>query len=244
MGIIVTDGQIYTGLPNVKKQANYSLYEQCIGTWIDGSALYSLTLTGTGNGTVSLPFIDTFIGIDSIGTKCETSGTNYDWTLNAGDLSNTQIGWAIYFNSSSKSLVIAKQASTILDWYVTIIYTRGTPSLGDGSLIYSIQEQKIGKWIDGSDIYSKTIVGTGTGSSEQVIDMPYVNEFIGVDSKGTKAKRYNHANEYSLNAYHPNAKDYGWSVTFNRVNKQLVINRKSFQLGDWYVTVMYTKSQS
>lgn len=59
--------------------------------------------------------------------------------------------------------------------------TAGTPSISGGGINYSTEEQVVGKWIDGSDVYERTFVGNISGAYTIIDSFPLNQLLVKID---------------------------------------------------------------
>lgn len=158
----------------------YSDEEREVGVWRDGKPLYQKTIYSAGG---SIGTIDIAHGISNIDKVIFVEGTVHDhygddttdYTLPRIPSDGAYIGIA-GINKTNVSVFVngAFGSSRVINFYITIRYTKTTDQPGSGkyapsgvpAVHYSENEQVVGTWIDGSTLYEKTISGTITITSQ------------------------------------------------------------------------------
>ncbi len=233
----------------------YSTDEKMIGQWIDGKPLYQRTVsvgTITLGTTKTVDYSDwnlseliNVFGCGMLYYNSENQGravipaksTNatytYEVTMKA-NMANTAL--AIYSSSG-------KGASSILDVYVTIQYTKTTDSaisIGDDT-DYSTEEKIVGTWIDGSPIFQRTVQMTlPAKDSDITLNVSSWNINLVVSCQGTSASMQS----APMTTYVGNS-NYHYHCFVNMPNKLLYVRNLGSTLGVGgvgYVTVQYTKT--
>lgn len=143
----------------------YSSAEKEVGCWKDGKPLYMVTVTATSNVSVN----------DSTWTDISAAMSpvvsNVEYIVDSiihGQSPNSYL--TLRFNASNEKICCA--AKTSGTWatgtVVTFFYTKTTDTAGSGSYApangkavhYSLEEQVIGTWVDGSTLYRKSFITT------------------------------------------------------------------------------------
>lgn len=106
----------------------YSTTEKKIGKWIDGSDLYQITFTGTGNDDISLATLGLgdVVGVDAGGTYCIRSDVNVKIFLDYNNPQSANYGWGIEIAADKSKLMIVKSAYNISEYAITIRYTKAS----------------------------------------------------------------------------------------------------------------------
>lgn len=130
----------------------------------------------------------------------------------------------------------ASDGTYSVDYTVAYISNSG----GSSSHTYSTTEQKVGTWIDGSDIYEKSFEVTITQSSNPIIeqDASYIDALISYDAVVKNTSGYMSG---------VGMDDMGWNFALHRnPSEQLLIfgNVSEAIGGKAYVTIRYTKAST
>ena len=120
--------EIYKETSVLSKAFNYSLEEQCIGSWINGKPLYEKifsNITMSSNSSIEIDISDlnyeTVVNIDGRVLNAE-----YNHWLGLSNYYASNIFVAEYVNNNSKVINIHNYNRPIADGYVTIQYTKTT----------------------------------------------------------------------------------------------------------------------
>lgn len=177
IGIKISPEVIY--LPTI-----YSEEEREVGVWTDGKPLYQKTsLVSISTGTNTLDTI--------------TNGENIRIVEAFAIYNDIQLLNLNYFNSSNDSCVIYTNQNTVYcvagssfaysytKVLFTIQYTKTTDTAGSGSwtpsgtpaVHYSLTEQVVGTWVDGSTLYERTyfLDNISSSATEYVVDNSFGN---------------------------------------------------------------------
>lgn len=115
------------------------------------------------------------------------------------------------------------------------------PSGGGGSSIdYSTAEETVGSWIDSKPLYQLTFSGSGSNSID--ISALNVDTFCGVDSGGTFVTRADTNEILFLNYTNPASAGYSWAIVISSDKRTLNIAKNAFNIGNYAITIRYTKT--
>lgn len=164
------NGNVPTFANTFNRSDLYSTDEQLIGRWIDGKPIYQKSIIASnpvvGNNTIphNITNLDRVVKCD--GTVMR-NGDNFTFSLPICYVPNvTQ--WSIATSGISKSTVNITVGDgftgtyALSDLVITLQYTKttdGSISITDGNE-YSLDEQVVGRWIDGKPLYQKTVIMT------------------------------------------------------------------------------------
>jgi hypothetical protein len=146
----------------------YSEQEREIGVWTDGKPLYQITvnLTGSFSGNDVTLYTASSLNIDKlIDLFGVCNASSYSKTIEHVH-SNNNYSNGIYIDWSDGAKIKANigSSTTMENPSITLLYTKTTDTPGSGtwqpdgtpSHIYSTTPHKVGKWIDGSDVWECT----------------------------------------------------------------------------------------
>ncbi len=252
------NGNVPTFANTFNKSDLYSTDEQLIGRWIDGKPLYQKVITGTlpncttegtvvskneqhGIANVDLIFIDhAFVKDFTDWPSTSTLTRILPYTLNSGSQMKVSIGrTVVQYANAAKTY----NGSTV---YSVAHYTKTTDSamsVTDGNE-YSTDEQVVGKWIDGSPVYQKTIdLGALPNSTIKTVAHGISNLKSVIEFDAIAVGTFSSTGTYY--AFHlPNvgqSSQYGMECIVEGAN--VSINTQTNR--DWlygYMTIKYTKN--
>ena len=236
----------------------YSTDEQLIGRWIDGKPLYQKIIIGTlpncvTEGTVvskndqhnianvDLIFIEhAFVKDFADWPSTSTLTRILPYTLNAGSQMKVSIGrTVVQYANAAKTY----NGSTV---YSIARYTKindSIMSITDGNE-YSLDEQVVGKWIDGSPLYQKTI-DLGVLPNNSTKDVPHgISNIKEVCSFNGAVYGFAGGVYYALPL--PNVgtyNQYTYDIAFNIKGSNLTVVTQSDRTWlEGSVTIRYTKN--
>lgn len=233
---------IQTGTTHSKFQpVIYSTEEREIGVWTDGKPLYEKTFiysTGFVSGDNNLTFDLSSSAIIRHSDVKAYSGSNPVVTIGEGNEIRT-------VNSDYERIVINIAQATIPyidEIVVTVQYTKKTDVAGSGSwtpqgvpaVHYSTDEHIVGTWIDGKDIWEKTVAVT-TNNTTPFVLATGVSTLI--SSKGC-------IGDYSIPAPYFDSNRMYLSVLFAQTAHEVRVYSSGSNYNNLtgYVTIQYTKS--
>ena len=134
-----------------------------------------------------------------------------------------------------------KSPSNNICFFGMIMYKAASVEGGGSSEIeYSTTEKKIGKWIDGKNLYQITL--TGTGSNRIDISSLGIDTFCGVDAGGTYIIRQDTQQTLFLDSTNPQGSNYGWIMAVNSAKTEIEIVKSAYNIADYVFTIRYTKT--
>lgn len=168
----------------MSKSDLYSTTEKVVGMWLDGRPLYQKVISFTMNSSATtLTDYTTNHGISNLR---EVVNTNLTWNANTGQ-SDSEGGSGIWIRGDysaddcfyhinvKRSTVVIQfrkpQAWNGITFYLCIRYTKTTDAANSYNYAdandYSTSEKIVGTWVDGSNLYQRTIVGTTASSGDE-----------------------------------------------------------------------------
>lgn len=161
----------------------YSTEERQVGTWINGKPIYQKTFDIGTEATINygswtnLNIIITNVKhiIGAFGVK-ENNGAYFP-LIALPDNDNINLQAARVSNASAR--------------YVTLLYTKTTDTAGSAPWLpsgekahhYSLTEQVVGTWVDGSTLYEKTFSYSSVSSGDNIFAFDLPTGAIVVDQK-------------------------------------------------------------
>ena len=217
----------------------FSKTEREIGVWIDGKPLYQKTLsipTSSQNTTydVSSLDIDTCVKIDAFMSGNGSVPDGY-WYSSSNFVSVNYYDGDLFINAPT-------QYSNNSPCIVTLQYTKSTDTAGSGTwtpqgvpaVHYSTDEHVVGTWIDGKDIWEKTVFVT-TNNTTPFVLATGVSTLI--SSKGC-------IGDYSIPAPYFDSNRMYLSVLFAQTAHEVRVYSSGSNYNNLtgYVTIQYTKT--
>lgn len=156
----------------------YSEEEREVGVWVDGKPLYQKTLYFATEKEIPGSWYQTDIDISAYNFEhiVFCVGANYDGSYQGSFLAS----W-----SGNYLMLMATRNSSAYINYLTIQYTKTTDTAGSGSwtpsgtpaVHYSLTEQVVGTWVDGSTLYERTyfLDNISSSATEYVVDNSFGN---------------------------------------------------------------------
>lgn len=243
------NGNVPTFANTFNKSDLYSTDETLIGRWIDGKPLYQKVVNcgPTPSRTCNFPH-----GISNLETVVLLRGIgriNERWDFlpyPTPDSITYQVRLDI-LKSSNIRFSYGSGADLYQEVYVIIQYTKSTDSsmsVSDGNE-YSLDEQIVGKWVDGSPIYQKTYIFSPVQSSNSLgmtIDATKIINYFGVFEMDDGSSTY----PLPINCAHPDYQElYGIFTTVQNTTIEVrTINSREWKLSNMQklkITLQYTK---
>lgn len=223
MGKIISNGIEYVGLTNIN------------GVYIDtNNVIISLTeykpsMTYTATEDCYVVLYTVFGSNTTIYINSEIVG-NFDGSGNLGITNN-------FYLKKGQTISVANASSSYNSYYIVYGVQQSSTSQGSSSVIdYSTTEQKTGqKWIDGNDIYFKTVQGTLGNSGDTTTLISNVANIINIE--GVFGDSYMRPVFFgSYNSDNPP------TVRIDSGNIIIINNSPNLNGRDFILTLYYTKT--
>ena len=156
------NGNVPTFANTFNKSDLYSTDEQLIGRWIDGKPIYQKVINCGATPSRACTFPHGISNLETVVLLRGIGRVNERWDFlpyPTPDSITYQVRLDI-LKSGNIRFSYGSGADLYQEVYVIIQYTKSTDSsmsISDGNE-YSLDEQVVGKWIDGSPLYQKTYV--------------------------------------------------------------------------------------
>lgn len=236
-------------IPQVVRQFDKSMLfstdEKVVGQWVDGRLIYQKTYN---TGVINSTFKEVDTGLTNVEYK-----EIFGYAISPSDsrtfplpmVHQSNMNGNIMLRIDGNKIAVQTQLSGITDSYVTIRYTKTTDTalpyeLGDEN-DYSTTEKLVGKWIDGSDLFQKTIVfGYLPNNNVKAVAHNINNLGFVVDARGTA---YNGSGGYRSIPilYNTTYASYNTAFLVTTTDIQLETNNDMSAFYA-YVTIQYTKT--
>ena len=230
-----------------------STEEREVGAWTDGKPLYEKSYEGTISSTQQdiEDFGQTTITLVSgVGMVAKTTGSQ----MAIGMLPSAN-NWQSGLHVASNTLKLFTTSEVSGGTYrITIRYTKASDTAGSGrwtpqgvpTTHYSLAEQVVGTWVNGSTIYEKTIYHEG-GVQSATVDVAHGISNLGrVLSVETSIEDANVAGQYFLIPRVTNTTNDNLGI--NKVDGTYIyfVTSTALQnrLVNWYITIRYTKTST
>ena len=232
--------------------------------WENGQGGGGTTVVANPSGTATADLVKLQVGNNIYGIPSGSGGswTDVTGTLTAGNTSITLSDASIettstidfYTNEfgvnptdvsvSAGSVTLTFEAQST-DLGVKIRVTNGSGGGGSDTHEYSTTEKVVGKWIDGSDVYEKTLYyagGVNGGSCSFAHNISNFGRLISIE--GSAHDNYESGTDLPLPKIDPNGYHIGIQAVDATNITYVVPSVYSARIIDLYVTLRYTKSQS
>ena len=239
-------------------------YDATSGEWVNAS-VGGTTVVANPSGTATADLVKLQVGNNIYGIPSGGGGsaswTDVTGTLTAGSTSITLSDSSIettstidfYTNEfgvnptavsvSTGSVTLTFEAQST-DLGVKIRVTNGSGGGGNSQIEYSTTEKVVGKWIDGSDVYEKTIYYAGGVSGDCSFAHNISNFGRLISIEGSAHDNYESGTDLPLPKIDPNGYHIGIQSVDSTNITYIVPSVYVARIVDIYVTIRYTKSQS
>ena len=247
----------------ISKSDLYSTTEKVVGMWIDGRPLYQKVVSFTMNSSATaLTDYTTNHGISNLR---EVVNTNITWNYNTGQSdseassglwlrgNNYSFDDCIYNVDIRKSTIVIQfrkpQAWNGITFYLFLRYTKTTDAANSYNYAnendYSTNEKIVGTWIDGSNLYQRTITGTFptfTSGTVTVVDI----ETLATNIKVVNMFGFAHkdgSQKRNLDTFDPQSKN--GATLFVNGSQNMIRFRCDFNMFSehiYYITIQYIKT--
>ena len=250
-GLPTYNGQIIS-LPtvhNFDKSNLYSTTEQVVGCWTDGRPLYQKTISGT----YSTDGADQTIMTSSYAVLVNSFGSFYFNNSARGIVmvnSAASDYYIMVFQDGNNIKIRAHQNSGYSgkNFYVTLQYTKTSDAANSFNYAsendYSTTEKIVGTWIDGSNLYQKTInFGALPNATTKNVPHSISNLKKIIDMKGYMSNNTNFQPLPFASMYYPQGStNYSISVSATKTNVSITTWYNFSDYTESYVILQYTKT--
>ncbi len=219
------------------------------GSGYTEEVIYSATPTTAAPSTLTLtkPYTDFDMLLFNLYRSADGVMNKYDRVVLTSKLSlNDRIQlityneWASYDITTTTSFTLINENSMYIGSVVGLKFGQGSGSGGSSEINYSTTEHKVGTWIDGSDIYEKTIILRENG----------IDNYTYLDSIFSQSLPAN-INWINIESFYAKRRSGGWVDCMNNQQETILVPNPTTQGIYFYsqmshtdiiVTIRYTKT--